>query len=162
MKSVFTLRTGQQIDAELILGYYTHLLRLPQRFFDTMRVGEITSRINDAVKIRAFINDVALELIVDFFVVLFSFGLLTCVQVRGSRCSRPRPSRSTRCSPRPRTGTTVVPHARSWSGRRISRRNWWNRWAPRRRSSDSASRNTRTCAPRGGSCVSCAACMEWG
>jgi ATP-binding cassette, subfamily C, bacteriocin exporter len=82
MKSVFTLRTGQQIDAELILGYYTHLLRLPQRFFDTMRVGEITSRINDAVKIRAFINDVALELIVDFFVVLFSFGLLTCYSPR--------------------------------------------------------------------------------
>ena len=82
MKSLFTLRTGQQIDAELILGYYTHLLRLPQRFFDTMRVGEITSRIGDAVKIRAFINDIALELVVDFFVVLFSFGLLLCYSAR--------------------------------------------------------------------------------
>lgn len=76
IKSVFALKTGQQIDARLILGYYKHLLQLPQTFFDTMRVGEIISRVNDAVKIRVFINDVALSLIVNVFVVLFSFGLM--------------------------------------------------------------------------------------
>ncbi|GAF03397.1 cysteine peptidase family C39 domain-containing protein [Saccharicrinis fermentans] len=32
-KSVLILRTGQKIDAQLILGYYKHLLKLPQRFF---------------------------------------------------------------------------------------------------------------------------------
>ncbi|RPD42744.1 peptidase domain-containing ABC transporter [Chitinophaga barathri] len=76
LKSIFALKTGQQIDARLILGYYKHLLRLPQQFFDTMRVGEITSRINDAVKIRVFINDVAIGLVVNVFIVLFSFGLM--------------------------------------------------------------------------------------
>jgi ATP-binding cassette, subfamily C, bacteriocin exporter len=75
-KTVFILKTGQLIDARLILGYYKHLLKLPQRFFDTMRVGEIISRINDAVKIRAFINDVAINIIVNIFVVLFSFVLM--------------------------------------------------------------------------------------
>ena len=75
-KTVFTLKTGQLIDARLILGYYKHLLKLPQRFFDTMRVGEIISRINDAVKIRTFINDVAINIVVSIFIVLFSFGLM--------------------------------------------------------------------------------------
>lgn len=75
-KTLFALKTGQQIDAQLILGYYKHLLKLPQTFFDTMRVGEIISRVNDAVKIRVFINDVALNLVVDVFIVLFSFGLM--------------------------------------------------------------------------------------
>jgi ATP-binding cassette, subfamily C, bacteriocin exporter len=75
-KTVFTLKTGQLIDARLILGYYKHLLKLPQRFFDTMRVGEIISRINDAVKIRAFINDVAINILVNLFIVVFSFGLM--------------------------------------------------------------------------------------
>ncbi len=75
-KTVFTLKTGQLIDARLILGYYKHLLKLPQRFFDTMRVGEIISRISDAVKIRAFINDVAINIVVNIFIVLFSFGLM--------------------------------------------------------------------------------------
>ncbi|KAA6439395.1 peptidase domain-containing ABC transporter [Dyadobacter flavalbus] len=76
MKSVFALKTGQQIDARLILGYYKHLLKLPQQFFDTMRVGEIISRVNDAVKIRAFINDTALSLVVNLFIVVFSFGMM--------------------------------------------------------------------------------------
>lgn len=76
LKSVFALKTGQQIDAQLILGYYKHLLKLPQQFFDTMRVGEIISRVNDAVKIRVFINDVAVKLVVDVFIVVFSFALM--------------------------------------------------------------------------------------
>ena len=75
-KTVMVLKTGQLIDSRLILGYYKHLLKLPQRFFDTMRIGEIISRINDAVKIRAFINDTAISLIVNVFIVFFSFALM--------------------------------------------------------------------------------------
>jgi ATP-binding cassette subfamily B protein len=75
-QSLFMLNTGQQIDARLILGYYKHLLKLPQRFFDTMRVGEIISRVNDAVKIRTFINDVSISLIVNSFIIVFSFILM--------------------------------------------------------------------------------------
>lgn len=75
-KDTFLLKTGQQIDARLILGYYKHLLKLPQQFFDTMRVGEIISRINDAVKIRNFINGVSLNLTVNILIVIFSFALM--------------------------------------------------------------------------------------
>lgn len=75
-KSIFVMKTGQLIDAKLILGYYKHLLHLPQRFFDTMQIGEITSRINDAVKIRSFINEVAIDMIVNVFIVIFSFTLM--------------------------------------------------------------------------------------
>jgi ATP-binding cassette subfamily B protein len=75
-KDVFLIRTGQEIDARLILGYYRHLLKLPQQFFDSMRVGEIISRINDAVKIRMFINNTSLSLMVNFFIVLFSFSIM--------------------------------------------------------------------------------------
>lgn len=75
-QTVFTLKTGQLIDARLILGYYKHLLKLPQRFFDTMQTGEIISRISDAVRIRAFINDTLIELIVNTLIVTFSFALM--------------------------------------------------------------------------------------
>ncbi|MBL0109671.1 MAG: hypothetical protein IPP42_01900 [Saprospiraceae bacterium] len=72
--SVF-LRAGQlnrsQTDPELC----KHLLRLPQRFF-TMRVGEIISRVNDAVKIGAFINEVALSLIVNILIIGFSLAVM--------------------------------------------------------------------------------------
>ncbi len=75
-QSLFMLKTGQQIDTRLILGYYKHLLRLPQQFFDSMRVGEIISRIGDAAKIRTFINDVSISFVVNVFIVIFSFILM--------------------------------------------------------------------------------------
>jgi ABC-type bacteriocin transporter len=75
-KSLIVLRTGQQIDAQLILGYYRHLMNLPQSFFDSMRVGEIISRVNDAVKIRAFINDTALYMIIHLMTMLFSLAAM--------------------------------------------------------------------------------------
>ncbi|GLU45099.1 peptidase domain-containing ABC transporter [Allomuricauda sp. NBRC 101325] len=75
-KDTFLLKVGQQIDARLILGYYKHLLKLPQQFFDTMRVGEVISRISDAVKIRNFINGVSLNLTVNILIVVFSFALM--------------------------------------------------------------------------------------
>lgn len=75
-KDVFIVKIGQEIDARLILGYYKHLLKLPQQFFDTMRIGEIISRINDAFKIRAFISNTSLTLMVNFFIVLFSFMIM--------------------------------------------------------------------------------------
>lgn len=75
-KSLFVLKTGQWIDARLISGYYRHLLRLPQSFHDGMQKGELISRLNDAVKIRLFINDVAVQLAVNLFIILFSLALL--------------------------------------------------------------------------------------
>jgi ABC-type bacteriocin transporter len=75
-KNLFVMRTGQQIDAKLIFEYYRHLLKLPQTFFDTMRVGEIISRINDAVKIRTLINDVAINIVVNLLIVIFVFAAL--------------------------------------------------------------------------------------
>lgn len=75
-KGRMILQTGQRIDARLILGYYSHLLRLPQAFFDRMRVGEITSRVGDAMKIRVFVNDVAVNAAVNVFIVVFAFALM--------------------------------------------------------------------------------------
>lgn len=76
VKTVYMLKTGIKIDTRLILGYYKHLLRLPQSFFDTMRSGEIISRVNDAVKIRSFINETLVGLTVNIFTVIFAFALM--------------------------------------------------------------------------------------
>jgi ATP-binding cassette subfamily B protein len=75
-QTVFVLKTGQKIDATLILGYYQHLLKLPQTFFDNMRTGEIISRIGDAVKIRVFVNEVSISFILNIFILIVSFILM--------------------------------------------------------------------------------------
>lgn len=75
-QSLLSLRTAQRIDATLILAYYRHLLRLPQPFFDSMRVGEIISRVADAVKIRNFLNQSLLSLLLNPLVLFFSLGAM--------------------------------------------------------------------------------------
>lgn len=70
------IRTCQLMDSSLILGYYKHILKLPQQFFDMMQIGEITSRINDAVKIRNFINSTIIGLVVNALIVILSFVVM--------------------------------------------------------------------------------------
>ena len=75
-RDTYALRIGQKIDAALIRGYYGHLLRLPQQFFDARRVGELMSRVGDAVRIRAFLNEAVLDYLVSSLVVVFSLLLM--------------------------------------------------------------------------------------
>lgn len=76
LKSLIVIKTGQKIDATLVLGYYRHLIRLPQGFFTSMRTGEIVSRVNDAVKVRSFVNNTLLELIVNFLIVAVTLVMM--------------------------------------------------------------------------------------
>ena len=75
-QSLFIMKAGQKIDARLILGYYQHLLKLPHSFFDNMRTGEIISRIGDAVKIRQFINEMSLGLVLNLLILIVSFIIM--------------------------------------------------------------------------------------
>jgi len=77
-QSLLSLRLAQKIDAALIPAYYRHLLRLPQPFFDTMRVGEIASRVADAVKIRNFLNQTLLNLLLHPLVLVSSLAMMFC------------------------------------------------------------------------------------
>lgn len=81
-RNFLVLDTGQRIDAALVLGYYRHLFALPQRFVDRRRVGELVARVGDAVKIRAFVNDAAVDLLVNALVVVFSLALVFGYSVR--------------------------------------------------------------------------------
>ena len=76
VQSLLSLRMAQRIDASLILAYYRHLVRLPQPFFDSMRVGEITARVADAVKIRQFLNSSLLSLILNPLIVVFALATM--------------------------------------------------------------------------------------
>ena len=81
-KSLLSLGVSRKIDAGLVLDYYAHLLRLPQRFFDGMRTGELTSRITDIVKVRTFVVDVAVDMQVNAIVLLVGSGCLFAYQWR--------------------------------------------------------------------------------
>ncbi len=72
LKNLFLLKTGHQIDGGLLTGYFRHLLSLPQPFFDRMKTGEILSRMSDAIKIRNFINNSLVDVIVGITSILLT------------------------------------------------------------------------------------------
>ncbi|MEN3026977.1 MAG: peptidase domain-containing ABC transporter [Chlorobiota bacterium] len=76
MRSVLLFHTIQRVDAGLVMGYFRHLLRLPQFFFDARRTGEILSRVVDATKVRNAISTAALTLLVDATMLVVAFGLM--------------------------------------------------------------------------------------
>lgn len=76
LKGFLALKCSQAIDESLVMGYYRHLLRLPQAFFDSMQTGEMVNRINDAVRINAFVNELVLTAIVDAMILLSSIVLM--------------------------------------------------------------------------------------
>ncbi len=76
VRSLLMMRSGVLINTRLILGYYKHLLKLPQSFFDTMRSGEIISRMSDAAQINTFINNSLLSIVINLFTVIVAFVLM--------------------------------------------------------------------------------------
>ncbi|WP_303178508.1 peptidase domain-containing ABC transporter [uncultured Butyricimonas sp.] len=76
VRSKMMMHAGIQVNTRLMLGYYRHLLKLPQSFFDSMRSGEILSRMVDAARINAFINGTFLSIVINVFTVLVSFSLM--------------------------------------------------------------------------------------
>ncbi len=74
-QELLLLGVGRRLDGQLIMGYYRHLLRLPHRFFNGRRVGDLLSRVNDAAKIRAFVTAVSLKLVLNTLILAFSLGL---------------------------------------------------------------------------------------
>jgi ATP-binding cassette, subfamily C, bacteriocin exporter len=70
VRGSFLVDVARKVDLSLISYYTRHVLRLPMRFFETRRVGEILSRVNDAVKIRHAISAAVLGAAVDGLLVV--------------------------------------------------------------------------------------------
>jgi len=75
------LYLSQKLDIPLILGYYTHVIQLPMKFFSTRKVGEIISRFMDASKIRDAISGAALTIMIDTGMV-FAGGIILFIHNR--------------------------------------------------------------------------------
>jgi ATP-binding cassette subfamily B protein len=82
IKNRMILSMGQLIDSRLMLGYYRYLIRLPQPFFDTMRTGEIISRINDAAKIRQYLSETLPGMVLNGLIVGMSIVILVMIHPR--------------------------------------------------------------------------------
>ncbi len=82
VRGAFLVDVARKVDLTLISYYTRHVLRLPMRFFETRRVGEILSRVNDAVKIRHAVSGAVLSATVDGLMVLGASAAMLLTDVR--------------------------------------------------------------------------------
>lgn len=64
-RKFMVIHLGQKINSELMLKYYDHVIKLPLSFFEKRKVGEITSRINDAGEVIGTISDIIFSVLID-------------------------------------------------------------------------------------------------
>jgi ATP-binding cassette subfamily B protein len=76
LRQYLLAHVGRKIDLGLISSYARHLLRLPLPFFEMRQVGEILSRVNDAVKVREAVSGTTLTAVVDGTLVTLLLALL--------------------------------------------------------------------------------------
>jgi len=75
-KSHILLKLSIETDRKLITDYLGHLFQLPQQFFDLRKTGELTSRVDDAFKIRSLISDIVINVTIGILTLIVSFVLL--------------------------------------------------------------------------------------
>jgi HlyB family type I secretion system ABC transporter len=76
LRRYLLFHTANRIDLSLAVGFIAHALRLPQRYFDTRYVGDITSRVSENRTIRRFLSSDAILTLIDLLMVFVYFGLM--------------------------------------------------------------------------------------
>jgi ATP-binding cassette subfamily B protein len=76
LREYLLAHVGRKINVALISAYSRHVLGLPMQFFETRRIGEILSRINDASSVRAAVSGTTLTAILDGLLVVGSSVVL--------------------------------------------------------------------------------------
>jgi len=86
VRQYLILHTGNRVDAVLGAAVFSHLLKLPTRYFEHRPTGVIAARLHGVETIREFIASAAVTLILDFPFLLIFLGMmfyysvmLTCI-----------------------------------------------------------------------------------
>jgi len=70
------IELNKRININVNSDFINHVFRLPKHFFDTRKIGDITSRISDSVQIQQAITIITNTLIIDIFILIGSLILM--------------------------------------------------------------------------------------
>tara|TARA_R110002033_G_C3890885_1_gene238821 strand:- start:203 stop:2350 length:2148 start_codon:yes stop_codon:yes gene_type:complete len=76
LRKFLLIKQSKDFNNRIINKFYGSLLHLPKPFFDTRKIGELVARLNDTNRIQQVIKLIANNFIIDFLVVIISFGYL--------------------------------------------------------------------------------------
>lgn len=76
LREFLLIKQSKDFNNRIIDKFYGSLLHLPKPFFDTRKIGELVARLNDTNRIQRVIKLIANNFIIDFLIVIISFGYL--------------------------------------------------------------------------------------
>jgi len=76
LRQYLLYQTANRVDLALIVGFISHIFRLPLNFFESRYVGDITSRVDENYKIRSFLTGEALTTLLDLLTVFVYVGMM--------------------------------------------------------------------------------------
>lgn len=76
LQSILVAHFAQRLELGLALEFCRQILRLPLKYYETHRSGEMTSRLQDITEINQLVSEAVITLPREFFVALISLGLM--------------------------------------------------------------------------------------
>lgn len=78
----FLIILNKKVTININSDFLNHIFRLPKKFFDTRKIGDITARINDSMKIQKAILLITTTTIIDSLIVIGSLALMSHLAVK--------------------------------------------------------------------------------
>lgn len=75
-------RTVRRIDGALLMDFFRHLFRLPLRYFDDRKIGDILARIDENEKIRGLLTATTLSVVMDVMTIAVYAVLMLTYSVK--------------------------------------------------------------------------------
>ncbi|AWO00319.1 hypothetical protein DLD77_00650 [Chitinophaga alhagiae] len=71
------LKQSYQFNHRIIGSFYRRLLQLPQVFFDSRKIGDLTARLNDTARIQKVIGQLVGNTLIDLLLIAVSLAFIT-------------------------------------------------------------------------------------
>ncbi|WP_343702537.1 peptidase domain-containing ABC transporter [Chitinophaga sp.] len=71
------LKQSHQFNLRITGSFYKRLLQLPQVFFDSRKIGDLTARLNDTARIQKVIGQMAGNTVIDLLLIVVSLVFIT-------------------------------------------------------------------------------------
>ncbi|SLM29137.1 putative Leukotoxin translocation ATP-binding protein LktB [Desulfamplus magnetovallimortis] len=76
VRQYLIVHTSMKIDISMLVSFYKHLLALPLGYFKARKIGDFVSRFGENEKIRTFMTQTALTVVLDTFLIIIYLGLM--------------------------------------------------------------------------------------
>ncbi len=82
VRQYLIVHTSMKIDLRMLVQFYKHMLALPLGYFKVRKIGDFITRFGENVKIRRFLTDTALTIVLDSILIVVYLSLMFYYNVR--------------------------------------------------------------------------------